>query len=489
MMELADRYRDRMLETLAEHDEEIMEKYLDGRDISEEEIRKALRTATIKHNFVPVLCGSSYRNKGVQPLMDAVVHYLPSPQEVPPVTGLRVKDNKEETREADKNAPFAAIAFKIMTDPYVGKLAFVRIYSGTVESGSYLYNPRKKARERIGRILRMHANHREELPYATAGDIVAIVGIKRTVTGDTLCSEGVPIILENIKFPEPVIAVAIEPKTRADQDRMTTSLQKLAEEDPTFYTSVNGETGQTIINGMGELHLEIIVDRLMREFNVNANVGRPQVSYKETIKNKSQAEGRFIRQSGGRGQYGHVVLELEPLERGSGFVFEDRITGGTIPREFIPAVQDGVKEALQSGVLSGYQVIDVKVALLDGSYHEVDSSEMAFKIAGSQAFKKAMSEAAPVLLEPVMKVEILVPEEYMGEVIGDINARRGKIEGIDPKGGSQAIRCFAPLAELFGYATDLRSHTQGRGTFSMEFSHYHHLPSHLSERVINKTFA
>ncbi|MGI5883142.1 MAG: elongation factor G, partial [Dethiobacteria bacterium] len=449
MMELADRYRDRMLETLAEHDEEIMEKYLDGRDISEEEIRKALRTATIKHNFVPVLCGSSYRNKGVQPLMDAVVHYLPSPQEVPPVTGLRVKDNKEETREADKNAPFAAIAFKIMTDPYVGKLAFVRIYSGTVESGSYLYNPRKKARERIGRILRMHANHREELPYATAGDIVAIVGIKRTVTGDTLCSEGVPIILENIKFPEPVIAVAIEPKTRADQDRMTTSLQKLAEEDPTFYTSVNGETGQTIINGMGELHLEIIVDRLMREFNVNANVGRPQVSYKETIKNKSQAEGRFIRQSGGRGQYGHVVLELEPLERGSGFVFEDRITGGTIPREFIPAVQDGVKEALQSGVLSGYQVIDVKVALLDGSYHEVDSSEMAFKIAGSQAFKKAMSEAAPVLLEPVMKVEILVPEEYMGEVIGDINARRGKIEGIDPKGGSQAIRCFAPLAELF----------------------------------------
>lgn len=488
MLELAERYRDKMLETLAEIDEGIMEKYLDGQHIPEDEIHRALRTATIKHNYIPVLCGSSYRNKGVQPLMDAVVHYLPSPREIPPVTGLSL-EGEEEKREADENAPFAAIAFKIMTDPYVGRLAFVRIYSGTITSGSYLYNSSKKIRERIGRILRMHANHREELSSASAGDIVAIVGIKKTSTGDTLCSEGAPIILENIKFPEPVIAVAIEPKTRADQDKMSISLQKLAEEDPTFYASINEETGQTIINGMGELHLEIIVDRLMREFHVNANVGRPQVSYKETILGKARAEGKFVRQSGGRGQYGHVVLELEPLERGSGFIFEDRITGGTIPKEFIPAVQEGVKEALASGVLSGYQVIDVKAVLLDGSFHEVDSSELAFKIAGSQAFKKAMSLAQPVLLEPIMKVEIIVPEEYMGEVIGDVNARRGKIEGIEPKGGSQVIRCFAPLAELFGYATDLRSHTQGRGVFSMELSHYHQLPAHLAEKIMSKTFA
>ncbi len=489
MSELAERYRDKMLESLAEVDEGIMEKYLEGLNISEDEIRKALRTATIKHNYVPVLCGSSYRNKGVQPLMDAVVYYLPSPLEVPPVTGLSVKGEEEESREADEKGPFASIAFKIMTDPYVGRLAFVRIYSGTVSSGSYLYNPRKKVRERIGRILRMHANHREELPFASAGDIVAMVGTKKTATGDTLCSEDAPIILENIKFPEPVIAIAIEPKTRADQDKMSISLQKLAEEDPTFYASLNEETGQTIINGMGELHLEIIVDRLMREFHVSANVGRPQVSYKETILNGARAEGKFVRQSGGRGQYGHVVLGLEPLERGSGFVFEDRITGGTIPKEYIPAVQEGVKEALSSGVLSGYQVIDIKAILLDGSFHEVDSSEMAFKIAGSQAFKKAMSLAKPVLLEPIMKVEIIVPEEYMGEVIGDVNARRGKIEGIEPKGGSQVIRGFVPLSELFGYATDLRSHTQGRGTFSMEFSHYFHLPPHLAEKIMSKTLA
>jgi len=488
MVELAERYREKMLETLAEIDEGIMEKYLDGQHIPEDEIRGALRTATIKYNYIPVLCGSSYRNKGVQPLMDAVVHYLPSPQEVPPVTGLS-PDGEEEQREADEKAPFAAIAFKIMTDPYVGRLAFVRIYSGTITSGSYIYNSNKKIKERIGRILRMHANHREELSSASAGDIVAIVGIKKTTTGDTLCSESAPIILENIKFPEPVIAVAIEPKTRADQDKMSISLQKLAEEDPTFYASINEETGQTIINGMGELHLEIIVDRLMREFHVNANVGRPQVSYKETILGKARAEGKFIRQTGGRGQYGHVVLELEPLERGNGFIFEDRITGGTIPKEFIPAVQEGIKEALASGVLAGYQVIDVKAVLLDGSFHEVDSSELAFKIAGSQAFKKAMSLARPVLLEPIMKVEIVVPEEYMGEVIGDVNARRGKIERIDSKGGSQIIRCFAPLAELFGYATDLRSHTQGRGTFSMELSHYHQLPAHLAEKIISKSFA
>jgi len=487
MRELAERYRESLLEALAEVDEGIMQKYLDGEDISPEEIRQSLREATIEHNFVPVLCGSSYRNKGVQPLMDAVVYYLPSPLEVPPVTGLSPDEKEEYTREADEKAPFAAIAFKIMTDPYVGKLTFVRIYSGAINSGSYLYNSSKKVRERIGRILRMHANHREELASAGAGDIVALVGTKKTSTGDTLCAENAKIILENIKFPEPVIAVAIEPKTRADQDKMTASLQKLSEEDPTFYATVNEETGQTIINGMGELHLEVIVDRLMREFHVGANVGRPQVAYKETILNIARAEGKFVRQSGGRGQYGHVLLQIEPLERGSGFVFEDRIVGGTIPKEYVPAVHEGVREALSSGIISGYQVIDVKATLLDGSYHEVDSSEMAFKIAGSQAFKKAMGLAKPVLLEPIMKVEIIIPEEYMGEVIGDVNARRGKIEGFESKGGSQVVRGNVPLSELFGYATDLRSHTQGRGTFSMEFSHYFHLPPHLAEKVVSKT--
>lgn len=488
MRELAEHYRERIIETLAEVDEEIMDKYLEGQKVTEEEIYKALRYATIQKNFVPVLCGASYRNKGVQPLLDAVVRYLPSPLDVPPIKGSSPYQEGNIVRQADENEPFAALAFKIMTDPYVGKLTFFRVYSGTLSSGSYVYNSRKGVKERVGRILRMHANHREELQDVSAGDIVAAVGLKKTTTGDTLCSESDPIILENIKFPEPVIAVAIEPKTKADQEKMSLSLQKLAEEDPTFQASSDEETGQTIISGMGELHLEIIIDRLLREFKVGANVGRPQVAYKETILAGARSEGRFIRQSGGRGQYGHVVMEIGPLPRGSGFVFENKIVGGTIPKEFIPAVESGVKEALTSGVLAGYSVVDVKALLLDGSFHQVDSSELAFKIAASQAFKKCMSLAKPVLLEPIMKVEILVPEEYIGEVIGDINSRRGKVEGIEPKGGSQVIRSFVPLSEMFGYATELRSHTQGRGTYSMEFSHYNELPANLAEKIVSRTY-
>ena len=489
MREIAERYRDRLLESLAEVDEGIMDKYLEGREISEDEIRGALRYATINNIYVPVLCGSSYRNKGVQLLQDAMVYYLPSPLDVPPIKGVHPQTNDTISREADPDAPFTALAFKIMNDPYVGKLSFLRIYSGKLTSGSYVHNPRKGAKERVGRILRMHANHREELKEASAGDIVAIVGLKKTTTGDTLCAENAPIVLESIKFPEPVISVAIEPKTRNDQEKMSLSLQKLSEEDPTFQASSDAETGQTIIAGMGELHLEIIVDRLLREFSVGANVGRPQVSYKETIQAPARAEGKFVRQSGGRGQYGHVVLQLEPLSRNSGFIFEDKVTGGTIPREYIPAVEKGLREAISSGVLAGYHVIDLKATLLDGSYHEVDSSELAFTIAASQAFKKAMSQASPVLLEPVMKVEIIVPEEYMGEVIGDVNSRRGKIDGIEPKGGSQVIKGFVPLSEMFGYATDLRSHTQGRGTYSMEFSHYNALPANMAEKIVSRTFA
>ena len=489
MREISARYRERMLEALAEIDEDMMVKYLENREISEEEIRRALRHATINNIYVPVLCGSSYRNKGVQLLQDAMVDYLPSPLDVPPVKGLDPRNNDTVYRKADPDAPFAALCFKIMNDPYVGKLSFLRIYSGSLNSGSYVYNTRKGIKERVGRILRMHANHREELKDAFAGDIVAIVGLKKTTTGDTLSAENEPIILETIKFPEPVISVAIEPKTRNDQEKMSISLQKLADEDPTFQASIDAETGQTIIAGMGELHLEIIVDRLLREFSVSANVGRPQVSYKETIQTSAKAEGKFVRQSGGRGQYGHVILQLDPLPRNSGFIFEDKVTGGTIPREYIPAVEKGLREAITSGVLAGYQVIDLKATLLDGSFHEVDSSEMAFSIAASQAFKKAMAQANPVLLEPVMKVDIIVPEEYMGEVIGDINSRRGKIEGIEPKGGSQVIKCFVPLSEMFGYATDLRSHTQGRGTYSMEFSHYNALPANMAEKIVSKTFA
>jgi elongation factor G len=489
LLELAEHYRDRMLETLAEIDENIMKKYLEGQEISEDEIHRALRNATIKEGYVPVLCGSSYRNKGVQPLLDAVVNYLPSPLEVPPVKGFRPGNEEEQLqRTAATDGPFAALAFKIMSDPFVGKLTFFRIYSGEVESGSYLYNSSKGIKERVGRILRMHANHREELNGASAGDIVAAVGLKKTATGDTLCSESDPVILENIKFPEPVISVAIEPKTKADQEKMSLSLQKLSEEDPTFQAYTDEETGQTIISGMGELHLEVIVDRLLREFKVGANVGRPQVAYKETVLESTRSEGKFIRQTGGRGQYGHVVLEIAPLERGSGFVFENKIVGGAIPKEFIPAIEAGLKEAANSGVLGGYPVIDLKVTLVDGSFHQVDSSELAFKIAASLGFKKCMSQAKPVLLEPIMKVDIMVPEEYIGEVIGDVNSRRGRIEGIEPKGGSQVIRGFIPLSELFGYATDLRSHTQGRGTFSMEFSYYNELPSNIAEKIVNRMY-
>ncbi|MDO9536414.1 MAG: elongation factor G [Bacillota bacterium] len=488
MLELAELYRERMLEALAEVDEAIMEKYLESREISEAEIRKALRKAAIHHNYVPVLCGSSYKNKGVQLLLDAVVDYLPSPLEVPPIMGFRPDTDEEVTRVPDEKEPFTALAFKIMTDPFVGKLTFFRIYSGKVSSGSYIYNSSKNVRERVGRLLRMHANHREELGEASAGDIVAAVGLKKSTTGDTLCIDSDPIVLENIKFPEPVISVAIEPKTKADQEKMSLSLQKLSEEDPTFQAYTDEDTGQTIIQGMGELHLEIIVDRLLREFKVGANVGRPQVAYKETILSNAKSEGKFVRQSGGRGQYGHVVMEVEPMERGGGFVFENKTVGGNIPKEFIPAVEAGVKEALSSGVLAGYTVIDVRVRLLDGSFHQVDSSEMAFKIAGSMGFKKCMSLAKPVLLEPIMKVEIIVPEEYIGEVMGDINSRRGKIEGIEPKGGSQVIKGLVPLSEIFGYATDLRSHTQGRGTYSMEFSHYNELPSNLAEKIVSRTY-
>ncbi|MGI5876438.1 MAG: elongation factor G [Dethiobacteria bacterium] len=488
MQGLAEKYREKMLETLAETDEGIMEKYIEGKTISEEEIRKALRNATIEKQYVPVFCGSSYRNKGVQQLLDAVVYYLPSPLDVPPVKGVNPSTGKEVIRRADENEHFSALAFKVMTDAYVGKLTFLRIYSGKVTSGSYIYNPLKGKKERIGRILRMHANHREELLEAIAGDIVACVGFKNTATGDTLCNEKKPVILENIKFPEPVISVAIEPKTKADQDKMVVSLQKLSEEDPTFQSYVNDETGQTIISGMGELHLEIIIDRLLREFKVGANVGRPQVAYKETIVTKVLSDNKYVRQTGGRGQYGHVVLELEPLERGAGFIFESQIAGGVVPKEYIPAVEAGIKEALKSGVLAGYQVVDIKVTLKDGSYHEVDSSELAFKIAASQAIRKGLLKAKCILLEPIMKVEIFVPEEYMGEVIGDLNGRRGKIEGLQPKGGNQAIRGFAPLSEMFGYATELRSHTQGRGAYSMEFSHYNELPSNIEEKITNKTF-
>ena len=489
LQDLAERYRDKMLETLADVDENIMEKYLEGDDIKEDEIRTALRKATIEYQFVPVLCGSSYKNKGVQLLANAIVDYLPSPQEIPPIKGIEPNTEEELARHADFNEPFSALCFKIMTDPYAGKLAFIRVYSGKLQTGTYVYNFTKNVRERIGRILRMHANRREELKEASAGEIVAIVGVKKTVTGDTLAQQDTPIILESIRFPVPVVSVAIEPKTRDDQEKMSTSLQKIAEEDPTFLSQIDEETGQTIISGMGELHLEVIVDRLLREFKVDANVGRPQVSYKETIKKKAHAEGKFIRQSGGRGQYGHVILEIEPLDRGSGFIFEDRVVGGRIPKEYIPAVKAGVEEAIINGVLAGYQVVDVKVTAVDGSYHDVDSSEMAFKIAGSQAFKKAVSSGSPQLLEPYMKVEVIVPEEYLGEVMGDITSRRGRIEGIEPRGGSQVIRAFVPLAEMFGYATDLRSHTQGRGTYSMEFSHYEPLPPNMAEKIVNKTFA
>lgn len=491
MMAEVEEYRNNLLEAIADQDEELMMKYLEGEDITEEEIKRAIRKATINVKIIPVACGSSYRNKGVQQLLDAIVEYMPSPLDIPPVSGVSVDEDEEEemVRKADDKEPLAALAFKIMSDPFVGKLCFFRVYSGSLNSGSYVLNSTKGKKERIGRLLQMHANHREELETVYAGDIAAAVGLKETTTGDTLCDPEDAIILESMDFPEPVISVAIEPKTKVGQEKMGIALQKLAEEDPTFKTYTDTETGQTIIKGMGELHLEIIVDRMMREFKVEANVGKPQVAYKETIKNKVKAEGKFVRQSGGRGQYGHVWIELEPQESGLGFEFSNKIIGGVIPKEYIPAVEEGIRDALNSGVLGGYPVIDIKATLFDGSFHEVDSSEMAFKIAGSMAFKEAARKADPVLLEPIMRVDVVVPEEYMGDVIGDMSSRRGRIEGMESRSGTQVVKGFVPLSEMFGYATDLRSKTQGRGIYTMQFNHYEEVPKSIRESIVSNRTA
>ncbi|MGI6126611.1 MAG: elongation factor G [Planifilum sp.] len=482
--EKAEEYRMQLLEKVADLDDDLMMKYLEGEELTEEEIKAALRKGTLNVEIVPVLCGSSYKNKGVQLLLDAVVDYLPSPLDVPAIQG-QLPDGTEASRESGDDQPFAALAFKIMTDPYVGKLTFFRVYSGTLSSGSYVLNSTKGKRERIGRILQMHANHREEINTLYAGDIAAAVGLKDTTTGDTLCDEKQPIILESMVFPDPVISVAIEPKTKADQDKMATALVKLSEEDPTFRSHSDEETGQTIISGMGELHLDVIVDRLKREFRVEANVGQPQVAYKETFRKSAKVEGKYIRQTGGRGQYGHVWIEFEPLPEGTGFEFENKIVGGVVPKEYIPAVQAGIEEAMQNGVLAGYPMVDIKATIFDGSYHDVDSSEMAFKIAGSLALKAAKEKCDPVLLEPIMKVEVTVPEEYMGDIIGDINSRRGRVEGMDSRSGSQVIRAFVPLAEMFGYATNLRSRTQGRGTYIMQFDHYEEVPKNIADEIIS----
>jgi elongation factor G len=489
MRDLAEQWRERLIEAAAEMDDELTHKYLEGHTLSEDDIRKGLRIGTLSYKIVPVLAGSSFRNKGVQPLLDAVVDYLPSPADVHAVDGVHPKTGEPETRQPDPREPFAALAFKIVTDPYVGKLTYFRVYSGTLKSGSYVYNATKDKKERISRILQMHANHREDVAEVGAGNVVAAVGLRDTGTGDTLCDADHPIVLESMQFPEPVISVAVEPKSKADEDKLSAALAKLAEEDPTFKVRFDQETGQTLISGMGELHLEIIVDRMLREFNVQANVGRPQVAYKETIRQNARAEGRYVRQTGGRGQYGHVEIILEPLPRGSGFEFEDEITGGDIPREFIPPVEAGIREAAESGVLAGYPVVDFRARLIDGSYHEVDSSEMAFKIAGSMAFKDAMARGKPVLLEPVMKVEALTPEPYMGDVMGDLNARRGRIEGIEQQGAIRVVRAMVPLAEMFGYATALRSATQGRATFTMEPSHYEEVPASIAEEIRTKSGA
>ncbi|HZW82113.1 MAG TPA: elongation factor G [Candidatus Deferrimicrobium sp.] len=486
MLELANEYREKMLEAVAESDEELMMKYLEGVELTQEEVKTGLRKGTIAVKFTPVLCGSSFKNKGVQPLLDAVIDYMPAPTDVPAIRGVHPDTGEEDVRTSSDAEPFSALAFKIMADPYVGKLAFFRVYSGTLTSGSYVFNSTKDKRERIGRILQMHANHREEITEVYSGDIAAAVGLKDTTTGDTLCDEKSPIILEAMVFPEPVIHVAVEPKTKADQEKMGGALARLAEEDPTFRMHTDTETGQTIISGMGELHLEIIVDRMMREFKVDANVGRPQVAYKETIRKTVKAEGKFVRQSGGRGQYGHCWIELQPLEPGSGFVFESKIVGGVIPREYINPISAGIEEALGNGILAGYPVLDLKATVFDGSYHDVDSSEMAFKIAGSMAFKAGAVKADPCILEPVMKVEVTVPEEYMGDVIGDMNSRRGRIEGMEARSGAQVIRGFVPLSEMFGYATDLRSRTQGRGVYVMMFDHYEEVPRNIAEAIIAK---
>ncbi len=483
MLELAEEYRMNLVEKAADFDDAIMEKYLEGSEVTAEELKAAIRKGTLAVKLIPVVCGTSYRNKGVQKLLDAIVDFLPSPLDIPPVEGKNPDTGETEVRHSDDEAPFAALAFKIMTDPFVGKLAFIRVYSGTCESGKTVINAGKGHRERLGRILQMHANHREDIDFVYSGDIAAVVGLKNTTTGDTLCDEKNRIVLESMEFPEPVIRVAIEPKTKAGQEKMGVALSKLVEEDPTFKAYTDPDTGQTIIAGMGELHLEIIVDRLLREFRVEANVGKPQVSYKETIRKAATAEAKFVRQSGGKGQYGHVKLLVEPNESGKGYEFIDKITGGVIPKEFIPAVDQGVQGALLTGPLAGYNMVDIKVTLLDGSYHEVDSSELAFKIAGSMAVKEACLKADPVLLEPIMKVRVIVPDEYMGDVMGDLNARRGQITGMESRVGATDIDVFVPLSEMFGYATDLRSRTQGRGQFSMEPSHYVEVPKSIAEKL------
>ena len=486
MLELANEYREKLLDAVSMFDDEIMEMALEGQDIPSEKIRKAIRKATIAVEMVPVTCGSSYRNKGVQKLLDAIVDYMPAPTDVPAIEGVNPKTDAEEVRHSDDSEPFSALAFKIMTDPYVGRLTFIRVYSGTLNAGSGVLNATKGKHERLGRIVQMHANHREDIDTVYAGDIVGVVGLKNTTTGDTLCDDKHPVVLESMEFPEPVIRVAIEPKTKAGEEKMNIALMKLAEEDPTFRTYTDEETGQTIIAGMGELHLEIIVDRLLREFKVEANVGAPQVAYKETIRKTVEQETKYARQSGGKGQYGHVKIRLEPNESGKGYEFINAVVGGAIPKEYIPAVDAGIRGAMLSGVVAGYPVVDVKVTLYDGSYHEVDSSEMAFKIAGSMAFKEAMAKADPTLLEPIMKVSAIVPDEYMGDVIGDLNSRRGQIQGYEMRSGAQQIDAMVPLSEMFGYATDLRSRTQGRGQYSMEPSHYIELPKNLQEKLINK---
>ena len=483
MMDKAQEWREKLIESVAETDEDLMMKFLEGEELTKDEIMSTIRKQTIAGEMVPVTCGSAYKNKGVQMMLDAVVAFMPSPLDIPPIKGINPDTGEEDERAADDNGPFAALAFKIMADPFVGKLAFFRVYSGTLEPGSYVYNATKGNKERIGRILQMHANKREELDRVYAGDIAAAVGLKNTTTGDTLCDEKHEIILESMEFPEPVIEIAIEPKTKAGQEKMGIALAKLAEEDPTFKTYTNEDTGQTIIAGMGELHLEIIVDRLMREFKVEANVGKPQVSYKETITSEADVDHKYAKQSGGHGQYGHVKIKVYPREPGAGFEFVNSIVGGAIPKEYIPKIEDGIKEAMETGPLAGYQVVDVGVELYDGSYHEVDSSEMAFKLAASMAFREAVKKANPVLLEPIFKVEVTVPEEYMGDVIGDISGRRGRIEGSEMNAGAVAVRGYVPLAEMFGYATDLRSRTQGRGTYVMQFSHYEKLPDSLVEKI------
>lgn len=483
--ELAEEYRGKLIEAVAELDEEMMMKYLEGEEITVEELKAGIRKATTSVEFFPVICGSAFKNKGVQILLDAVIDYLPSPLDVPAIKGIVPDTDEEVERKSSDEEPFAALAFKIMTDPYVGKLTFFRVYSGVLNSGSYVKNSTKGKRERVGRILQMHANSREEISTVYAGDIAAAVGLKDT-TGDTLCDEKSLVILESMEFPEPVISVAIEPKSKADQDKMGTALSKLSEEDPTFRAHTDQETGQTIIAGMGELHLDIIVDRMRREFKVEANVGAPQVAYRETFRAAAKVEGKFARQSGGRGQFGHVWIEFEPNEEGKGFEFENKIVGGVVPREYIPAVGAGLEDALKNGVLAGYPVVDIKAALVDGSYHDVDSSEMAFKIAASMALKAAVSKCNPVILEPMMKVEVVIPEEYMGDIMGDVTSRRGRVEGMEARGNAQVVRAMVPLSEMFGYATSLRSNTQGRGTFSMVFDHYEEVPKSVSEEIIKK---